>query len=106
MRAKFRCPVGATNVWSEPPLRGAERVKAGSSSAHRNQKPVAITQMIIGASSDPGDVVWEPFGGLCTAAVASARLGRRCRSAEIRQEFYDLAAARLAGEFRLHRGGQ
>lgn len=98
MRAKFRCPVGVTNVWSEPPLHGAERIKAGSAPVHCNQKPMSITRLIIEATSDPGDVVWEPFGGLCTAAVASASLGRRCYSAEIDQNFYDRAAGRLADE--------
>ena len=100
MRAKFRCPVGVTNVWSEPPLHGGERIKRGSAYVHCNQKPMSITRLIIEASSDRGDVVWEPFGGLCTAAVASARLGRRCHSAEIDRNFYDRAAGRLAGERR------
>lgn len=100
MRAKFRCPVGVTNVWSEPPLHGGERIKRGSTPVHCNQKPVSITRLIIESSSDPGDVVWEPFGGLCTAAVASAGLGRWCYSAEIDRKFYDHAAGRLADECR------
>lgn len=61
---------------------------------------MSITRLIIEASSNPGDVVWEPFGGMCTAAAASARLGRRCHSAEIDRNFYDRAAGRLAGERR------
>lgn len=98
MRAKFKCPMGVTNVWDEPPLHGEERIKNGSISVHCNQKPMSITRLIIESSSDPGDVVWEPFGGLCTAAVASALLGRWCYSAEIDREFYDRAAGRLSDE--------
>ncbi len=52
-------------------------------------------ERIIEATSDPGDVVWEPFGGLCTGAVAAFRTGRQCYSAEILPEFYALATERL-----------
>lgn len=95
MRAKFYCPFGWTNVWEEPPMRGEERVKNGSKAVHLNQKPLRLMELIIQISSDPGDVVWEPFGGLCTAALASMNLGRRCYSAEIIPDFYRLAVERL-----------
>ena len=42
MRAKFRCDVGITNVWREPPVRGPERVKNGQKSVHMNQKPLRL----------------------------------------------------------------
>ena len=79
MRAKFKCPHGFTNVWDRPALRGAERYQLNGNSGkaiHLNQKPLDLTSMLIKASSDEGDVVWEPFGGLFTACIA-ARLGRR-----------------------------
>lgn len=99
MRAKWNYIHGVTNVWQEPPVRGAERVKKDSYSAlHANQKPLKLTELIIRASSDPGDVVWEPFGGLCSAAVAAFRLKRRAYSAEIVPEFYRLAVARIETE--------
>jgi len=62
---------------------------------HANQKPLRLIEQIIAASSDPGDVVWEPFGGLCSVAVASLRMGRHCYSAEKIGEYYELAKARL-----------
>lgn len=95
MRAKFYCKPGITNVWQEPPLNGNERVKVGTKSVHLNQKPVKLLQLIIEASSDKDDVIWEPFGGLCSAAVAAYKLQRRCYSAEINREFYELAVRRL-----------
>ncbi|MBI5301812.1 MAG: site-specific DNA-methyltransferase [Chloroflexi bacterium] len=96
MRAKWNHEHGVTNVWAEPAVRGNERLKEnGSKSLHSNQKPLRLIERIILASSDPGDVVWEPFGGLCTAAVASKRTGRRCFSAEINPEYYELAKRRL-----------
>ena len=34
------------------------------------------------AVTEPGDVVWEPFGGLCSASVAALTLGRRAFAAK------------------------
>ncbi len=96
MRAKWNHVHALTNVWTEPAVRGTERLKDERSKVlHTNQKPLRLIERIIAASSDPGDVVWEPFGGLCSAAVASLRLGRHCRSAEIIPEFYRLAEKRI-----------
>ena len=98
MRPRFHCGVGITNVWREPPLSGPERVKAGARRTHPNQKPLRLMELIIGASSDPGDLVWEPFGGLCTGALAASRLGRRCNSAEIDASFHAGAVQRLKND--------
>lgn len=100
MRSKFRCEHGVTNVWREPAVRGTERVKNGMKALHSNQKPLSLVELTLRMTTDPGDTVWEPFGGLCTAAVASHHLGRRCEAAEISEEFYPLAISRLA---RYHR---
>ena len=95
MRAKFHCGIGVTNVWREPAVRGDERLKNAYKSVHMNQKPVRLLEQIILASSDPGDIVWEPFGGLCSAAVAAINVGRRCFSAETNREYYRAARERL-----------
>lgn len=101
-RAKFRCPVGVTNVWRRPQVAGRERVNGHRksmrwkySSLHGSQKPLHLVGLSIEVCTDPGDVVWEPFGGLCPAAVSSWNLGRGCRSAEIIGEFYEAAVRRL-----------
>lgn len=90
MRAKFTCGVGVSNVWQEPAVRGRERLKkAGSlSCVHMNQKPLKLLERLIVASSDPGDVVWEPFGGLCSVSFAAALCGRRAFAAEINELFF------------------
>lgn len=97
MRPKFHCKVGITNVWRVPPLNGRERLRTEGKSSHPNQKPIDLMRLIIEASSDRGDLVWEPFGGLCSAAIAAYQLGRACVSAEINREFYELAVRRLQG---------
>src|SRR5262249_8740327 len=71
MRAKFYCDFGITNVWQEPAVRGAERLKSSAfRCVHANQKPLRLIRQCVLASTDAGDVVWEPFGGLCSVAVA------------------------------------
>ena len=56
MRAKFKLKHGVTNVWrcNKP---------SGKLRTHRNQKPQPLIDMILEASTDEGDAVWEPFGG-------------------------------------------
>lgn len=99
MRPKFHCPVGYTNVWDRNPLNGGERVRVPEVSgraAHLNQKPLDLMRLIIEASSDPNDVVWEPFGGLFSASLAARQLGRRAYAAEIDPTYFQLGIARFA----------
>ena len=96
MRAKFHCEVGITNVWREPSVRGEERLKNATKCVHMNQKPLRLLEQSILASSDPMDVVWEPFGGLCSVAVAAMNTGRQCYSAEVSDDYFDEACRRLA----------
>ena len=98
MRPVFRCRVGVTNVWDEPPLHGPERVRRGLQSLHPNQKPLGLVTMLVESSSEPQGMVWEPFGGLCPAAVAAHRTGRRYNGAEINAEYHGAAVRRLARE--------
>jgi hypothetical protein len=97
LRAKWNHVHGLTNVWTEPALRGEERIRhAGRMKCvHLNQKPLKLIERIIRASTDEGDVVWEPFGGLCSAVVAANRLGCPAYAAEINPDYYELALDRL-----------
>ncbi len=96
MRAKFNCDIGITNVWREPAVRGPERLKNLYKCVHMNQKPVKLIEQAIIATSDLGDVVWEPFGGLCSGAIAAVNTGRRCYSAEILADYFMESQKRLA----------
>lgn len=103
MRAKFTCGVGITNVWREPQLGGSERIqgirngmKYKFRSLHGSQKPLKFVELTIGSCTEVGDVVWEPFGGLCPGAVVCYHLRRAYRAAEIVPEFYTAATERLA----------
>jgi hypothetical protein len=96
MRAKFKCEFGIHNVWREPPVRGTERLKEKYRCIHNNQKPLRLIDIAINASTEPGDVVWEPFGGLCSVAISAHRLGRKSVSAEVLPEYFLAAKERLA----------
>jgi hypothetical protein len=96
MRSKFYCPHGWTNVWERNPVSGAERVKVGNKAVHLNQKPLDLMTMIISASSDKGDIVWEPFGGLFTASLAAKHLERKSYAAEIDATYYQFGISRFS----------
>lgn len=96
MRAKFHCPHGYTNVWGRPPVSGKERIKNENNKAlHLNQKPLDLMEMIIRASSDEGDVVWEPFGGLFSACRAAVNLRRKAYGGEINPYYFNAAIKRF-----------
>lgn len=95
MRAKFNSNHGITNVWRLPPLNGSERIKNGNKAVHTNQKPLKLMKLSITASSDELDVIWEPFGGLCSAAVACFDTHRTCYSSEIDLTVFNQAIKRL-----------
>jgi DNA modification methylase len=95
-------------VWARRPLHDQERLKGtlrraaprvhnptAASSAHLNQKPLEFMARLITAVTEPGEVVWEPFGGLCSASVAAVALDRRAFAAETDPGFADLAEERL-----------
>ena len=96
LRAKWNHVYGTTNVWQEPAVRGNERIKLkGLKALHANQKPLKLMRRLIQVSSDKGDVIWEPFGGLCSASVAALELERISYAAELVGEFYEAAYERL-----------
>ena len=110
LRYSWNFEYGATNVWSEPALRGKERFKGtgersaprvhmptSMSSSHLNQKPLRLMRRIVKACTNQGDVVWEPFGGLCSASVAALELGRVAFAAEVIPIFAEIARERLEG---------
>lgn len=94
-RAKFNFEYGVTNVWQAPSIRGKERLKNGTVVAHPNQKPQSLMQRILLASSDPGDVVWEPFGGVGSACLAALKLERYFLGSELLPPYAAQAVARF-----------
>ncbi len=59
------------------------------------QKPLALLERIISASSNPGDVVLDPFCGCATACVAAEKLGRKWVGIDISEKAVELVNMRL-----------
>ncbi len=65
------------------------------------QKPIALLERIIAASSKPGDLVLDPFAGSGTTAVAAERLGRQWISMDNSIMACAIALARVRQEVNL-----
>lgn len=62
---------------------------------HPTQKPEKLLAKIILASTNPGDLILDPFAGSGTTAVVAKKLGRRFTAIEADEEYCMLAAKRL-----------
>ena len=62
------------------------------------QKPLALYERIIRASSNAGDVVLDPFAGCATTCVAAERLGRQWVGMDIWDKAHDTGIERLQKE--------
>jgi site-specific DNA-methyltransferase (adenine-specific) len=65
---------------------------------HPTQKPLALLERVILASSDIGDTVLDPFTGSSTTGVAAIRHGRLFIGIDIDQRFLELSVKRLKEE--------
>ena len=63
--------------------------------ATRREKPAEVAEVLIRQSSQPGDVVVDPFMGSGSVGVAAARLGRRFLGNDLNPEAVRIAAQRL-----------
>jgi site-specific DNA-methyltransferase (adenine-specific) len=60
------------------------------------EKPVAVNQVLIGQSTQPGEVVADPFVGSGSTGVAAVRLGRAFLGADLCNEAVVVARQRLS----------
>lgn len=81
--------------WELPICGGAERLKVDGVKAHPTQKPEALLTRVLLASSQPGDVVLDPFFGTGTTGAVAKRLGRRWLGIERDAGYAALARARI-----------
>ena len=65
------------------------------STAYPTQKPLALLERIIKASSNKGDIVLDPFCGCATACVAADRLNRKWVGIDISPKAAELVNLRL-----------
>ncbi len=83
--------------WYLPLCTGRERLRDPQGrKAHPTQKPEALLHRVILASTQPGDVILDPFLGTGTTAAVARRLGRRFVGIEREPAYADLARQRIA----------
>jgi modification methylase len=63
---------------------------------HSTQKPESILRMVVEASTNPGDLVLDPFVGSGTTAAVCKKLGRRCIGIDANEDYVEIARDRLA----------
>jgi len=69
---------------------------SGESGLHPTQKPVLLMQALIELTTQPGQIVLDPFCGSGTTAVAARNTNRHYLACDISPEFCDIARERLA----------
>lgn len=84
------------NVWELPLCRGEERIKINGKKAHSTQKPEALLYRVILATSDPGDVVLDPFFGSGTTGAVAKKLKRDFIGIEVEAKYVEVARERIA----------
>lgn len=78
------------DVWETSLTKPSEK-KCGK---HPTQKPIALLERIILASTDEGDLVLDPFNGSGTTGIVASRLKRKYIGIEKEKEFLDLTVRR------------
>jgi hypothetical protein len=89
--------VPVNDVWTDI---GAIGGTSPERMGYPTQKPLALLERIIAASSNPGDVVLDPFCGCGTAVDAAQKLGRRWIGIDITYLAIDLIRKRLYHRYR------
>lgn len=82
------------SLWSITPPKPHEK-RYGK---HPTQKPEELLERIILSSSNPGDLVMDPFAGSGTSGVAAVRLDRRYIGIELEETFLEVAKSRIMEE--------
>ncbi|PWE17869.1 modification methylase [Marinicauda salina] len=83
--------------WTLPICAGSERLKlADGKKAHPTQKPESLLHRVLLASTDPGQVVLDPFFGTGTTGAVAKKLGRHFIGVEADPDYAELARKRIA----------
>lgn len=79
------------NVWEFPRV----RYRMPEYEQHPTQKPVALLERIIKASSNPENLVLDPFAGTFTTSFVAQQLNRKSIGIELQEEYVKIGVRRL-----------
>jgi len=80
-----------SSVWRIPTVPSREKLHGH----HPTQKPLHLVRRALLASSGEGDLLFDPFCGSGTTAVAAKELGRFFVGTELEREYCELASCRI-----------
>lgn len=81
--------------WYLPTCIGSERIRINGEKAHATQKPEALLYRIILASTQPGDLILDPFFGTGTTGAVAKKLHRHFIGIERDPNYVHIARARI-----------
>lgn len=82
------------NVWNFPRV----RYRMDEYENHPTQKPIALLERIIKASSNVGDLVLDPFSGTFTTSYVANALERKSIGIDISEEYFKIGLRRVLGK--------
>lgn len=83
------------DIWVDiPPVNAVAKDRTG----YPTQKPTALYERMIKASSNAGDIVLDPFAGCATTLVAADKLGREWIGIDIWDRAHEIVVERLQHE--------
>jgi site-specific DNA-methyltransferase (adenine-specific) len=86
-------------VWSILPPSNGEKAQG----KHPTQKPVALVERCVLASTEKGALILDPFLGNGTTAVAAVMTGRACVGVELDKQYVEMAVKRVESEIETRR---
>ena len=92
LRYTFNLPLGVTDVWSDISF------SISNKTGHETPKPTALIIRVIKAATSKSGVVFDPFIGSGTTAIACERLKRKWIGIEIEEKYCEIAAKRIEQE--------
>ena len=94
-KQRYRGGIIPSDLWSDINV-----AKRNEKTGYPTQKPLALLERIIQASSNEGDVVLDPFCGCATTCVAAEKLNRKWIGIDVSVKAYELVKKRLKKEIR------
>ena len=86
------------NVWNFPRV----RYRMAEYENHPSQKPIALLERIIKASTNEGDMILDPFSGTFTTSYVAKRLNRNSIGIEIDEDYSKIGVRRVLEQFKLN----
>lgn len=81
--------------WHIPICTGKERLRVNGKKAHATQKPEALLYRVILSSSNPGDIILDPFFGTGTTGTVAKKLYRKWIGIELEEAYVNIAQKRI-----------